>query len=282
MIQLLNILLIIFAFLLGLFLNRNLAILINNSKFFLLKKDLKKIFETLDYSVENNLLHFTKKLVINFANNQIRFEGFYKPLDDKTCSQGICGDLVLMVYNRIKPKYHDDFKIRAVVGHDPDFFYKDTLSEFTHIFLTLEKKDGKEFIIDPTFKRIVSKENYAYEVIGDAKPLNLIMYPDLKMELSFKKGVSFPIKFVGNYLILLTLIMVNEYEFKIELQSKRKGFRYFNSLFVVKYNHNSVSVNDRIGSIKKRTDKSPVINQDVALIKKKLLKLVKNVEIRTK
>ena len=79
-----------------------------------------------------------------------------------------------------------------------------------------------------------------------------------------------------------TGIMVNEYEFKIELQSKRKGFRYFNSLFVVKYNHNSVSVNDKIGSIKKRTDKSPVINQDVALIKKKLLKLVKNVEIRTK
>lgn len=247
--------------------------------FFMLKLEVKSYFKTLNYSVEKNLVELTKRLEVDTKTNNIYFRGFYSNMADEDVKNGVCGDLSLILYNLIKDRYSSKFKIKNSYGTEPDFFYVDEKFTFGHVFLTIERKDGRVYVVDPTFKVFNLLQNTGYKIDNEVNPINLSMYPDNRFMITSHYSFT-PLKFVRDYVLLLAFFYKDNKNYSFKIVSKKKGQRYINNLFSIIMSNGERLLIDKFSSPKHGDLKQPIKPLDIEHIRKKLITLFDGIVIK--
>jgi len=241
--------------------------------FYKLKRFIRNEFRKLSYTVEDNLLILTQNITFDLKNRNVLFKGFYKYWDFETQNTGICGDLARILYLRIDNQYKELFKIKIYNGQESTFFFTTKNSQFFHIFLTAEKKNGEKWIIDPSFKKFISLRNSGYTLINEVQLVNTKMYPDLKMKMGANGKNFFPLKLFKERVLMLGITFKDEKNYSFELFTKRKKSNFLKEVYKYTKTNGEVEINEFKNN--RESIKTPVVKEDIKKISKKLETLLK-------
>ncbi|MBF0532856.1 MAG: hypothetical protein HQL23_07165 [Candidatus Omnitrophica bacterium] len=170
------------------------------------------VVKSVDYSGYHAMVNPEVALNIDFANQTWSLSNLFKYDSQgeillEEGRYGLCGRLAAHVYRQIKPWLQKEFEIKFIQAAEPTFFSGPRSSHM--ILAMVNKNDGRQFFIDPSFHKYGTKEvfsGYQFLEIRDS----LSMFADRATGLAFKLGQAHPLLIREGLLVSFSVTSVDD------------------------------------------------------------------------
>jgi hypothetical protein len=191
-------------------LERNFRITESNIPYY---KEVKKILEPLRYSGINSFIRPEVKLKIDFDSRKWFLRDFLRFDEDgniilREGRYGLCSDLAVYVYQKIKPLFQDKYNIDFVRVAYSSFFPHFSSAHFVIRITESDISGPKAYIIDPSFGKYGPVEDFEdYEFFESSPQFRFAQ--EKNTDVSFRINASTPLVIKKDYLISLRADDIN-------------------------------------------------------------------------